>query len=94
MRFVEDRNVGCDLPLLDQPGQVLGRAIGAVGREMPRLEAEALGRSVKHGARSPDLRLPDRPGSLHIEDDRVLGIDQVVGRVGEEGVSLVSPGPL
>jgi hypothetical protein len=32
---------------------------------------------------------PDGAAGLDVEDDRVLGIDQVVGGVGEEGMALV-----
>ncbi len=37
VRFVEDGDVRLDLPLLDQPGEVRRRSIGAVGRQMPGL---------------------------------------------------------
>jgi len=48
--FIEHRNVRCDPPLLDQPGEVLGRAVGTVGNEALGLEPEALGGPVEHGA--------------------------------------------
>src|SRR5690606_7823521 len=74
--------------------KVLGRAIRTVRGEALGLEAEALGGPVEHGARGADLGLTDRPARLDIEDDRVVGVDQVVGGIGEEGVALVGAGPL
>jgi hypothetical protein len=38
--------------------------------------------------------LADGARRLDVDDDRIVGIDQVVGRVGEEGVALLRPGPL
>jgi hypothetical protein len=40
--LVDHRDMWRDLPLLDQPGEVLGRAIGTVCRQMLRVEGEAL----------------------------------------------------
>ena len=37
-----------------------------------------------------DLGLADRGGRLDIDDDRVVEVDQVVGRVGEEGRPAVA----
>jgi hypothetical protein len=58
------------------------------------LQAETLLGSVNHGARGTDFGLPNGAAGLDIEDDRVLGIDQIIGGVGEERVALVSTGPL
>jgi hypothetical protein len=41
--LVEHRDMWGNATLLDQEGEVLGRAIGTVGNEALRLEAEALG---------------------------------------------------
>ena len=92
--LVEHRNVRRDPALLDQPGEVLGRAIGAVGNQALRLEAEALGGPIEHSARGADFGLADGAARFDIEDDRVVGIDQVVGGIGEEGMALVGAGPL
>src|SRR6185437_833725 len=92
--LVEHRDVRSNAALLDQEGEVLGRAIGAVGGKALRLEAEALGGPVEHGARGAHLRLPNGPARLDIEDDRMVGVDQIVGGIGEEGLALVGPGPL
>ena len=47
--LVENRNMRLDLPLLDQPGQVCGRAIGAVSDKVPGRYAKASGGSIDHG---------------------------------------------
>ena len=39
------------------------------------------------------LRLPDRGGGLDIDDDRVVDIDQIVGRIGEEGLPAMRACP-
>ena len=41
-----------------------------------------------------EFRLPDGARGFDIDDHAVIGVDQVVGGVGEEGVSLVRAGPL
>lgn len=67
---------------------------GAVCRQMLRLQSKPLSGALEHSARSSDLCLTDGARGLHIEDDRVLGIDQIVRGIGEEGMPLVSAGPL
>lgn len=83
--LIEHRDVLCDAPPLDQEGQVLSGAIGAVGNQALRLQPDALRGTVEHRARGADLGLADGAARLDIEDDRVLGIDQLVGGIGEEG---------
>ena len=78
----------------DQPGEHLGRAIGAVGGQPLGLEAEAVLGALDHGARRADLGLADRRGRLDVDDDGVVEVDQVVGGVGEEGVPLQRAGPV
>jgi len=92
--FVGHRDMRLDPALVHQPGEVLGRAIGTVGGELGRPEAEALLRPVEHGAGRADFGLPDGTAGLDIDDDGVVEIDQIVGGIGEEGVTLQGPGPL
>ena len=87
-RFVEHGHMRLDAMLVDQPAGHLGRTIGAVAHE-----PEAIHGALDHAPGGQNLGLPDRGGRLHIDNDRVLGIDQVVGRVGEEGLSAMSAGP-
>ena len=90
-RLVEDGDVRLDAVLLDKPVEHRRRAVGAVGDQPLRVETEALHRSLHHGSRGADLGLADGAGRLDIDDDRVVGIDQVVRGIGEEGVALVAP---
>ena len=80
--------------LMHQPSEVLGRAIGSVGRQLFRIEAEAILGAVDHGARRADLRLPDRAARHDIDNDGMVEVDQVVDSVGEEGMPLERSGPL
>ena len=41
-----------------------------------------------------DCGLTDGAGRLDVNDDRVVGVDQVVGGIGKEGMALVRAGPL
>jgi hypothetical protein len=41
----------------------------------------------------PTSSLPDGTAGLDIDDDGMVEVDQVVGRIGEEGVALQSSGP-
>jgi hypothetical protein len=79
---------------MDQPGEHLGRAIGAVGAEPLGIEPEAVLDPLDHGPRRPNLRLPDGAAGLDVDNDGVVEVDQVVRRVGEEGLALVRAGPL
>src|ERR1700759_4538458 len=57
------------------------------------MQIEALHRAFDHALRSQNLGLPDRSGRFDIDDDRVVDIDQIVGRVSEEGLSPMGSGP-
>ena len=92
--LVEDRDVRLDPALMNQPGEHLGRAVGAVGGQPFRVEAEAILGAVDHGACRADLGLADRAARLDIDDDGMVEVDQVVGGVGEEGMPLQRAGPL
>jgi hypothetical protein len=92
--FVEDRDMRLDPALMHQPGEVLGRAVGAIGGEPNRPEAEAFLGSLNHGSGRADLGLPDGATGLDIDDDGVVEVDQIVGGVSEEGVALQGSGPL
>ena len=49
---------------------------------------------VNHRARRADLRLPDRAACLDLDNDGIVEVDQVIGGVGEEGMTLECAGPL
>jgi hypothetical protein len=51
------------------------------------VQIEALHRAFDHPLCGQDLGLTDRGRRFDIDDDRVVAVDQVVGRVGEEGRS-------
>src|SRR6059058_721878 len=89
LRFVEDRDVRLNPLLMDQPIQHLGRAIGAVADEALGIEIEACNRPLDHALGCRHLGLTDRRRRLDIDNDRVLDIDQIVVRIGEEGRSAV-----
>jgi hypothetical protein len=44
--------------------------------------------------RAADLGLPNGPRRLDVDDHAVVGVDQIIGGVGEEGVPLVRARPL
>ena len=50
--------------------------------------------TIDHRSGGSDLCLPDCAGRLHIDNDRVVEVDQVVRRVGEEGVPFEGACPL
>ena len=93
-RLIENGNVRRDLLLLDEPGEIIRRTICGVGDEIIRLQAEALFRALQHRSRSADLGLPDGARCFDVDDHSVIRIDQIIGRVGEEGVAFVRAGPL
>ena len=79
--------------LIDKPAKHLGRTVGAVAHQSGGVEIEALHRAFDHAFGGENLRLPDRGGRLDIDDDRIVGIDQIICRVGEEGLPAMSAGP-
>src|SRR5215475_8262146 len=82
-----------DAMLVDQPADHLSRAVSAVAHEFGRIEVEALHRTFDHAFGGEELGLSDRRGCFDIDDDRVLGVDQIVGRVAEEGLPAMGAGP-
>ena len=91
--FVEHRDVWLDPLLIDQPVQHLGRAVGGVANQPGRVEIEAFARALDHPLGRRHLGLADRRRRLDIDDDRVVDIDQVVGRIGKERRAPVGRGP-
>jgi len=66
---------------MDEPGQVLGRAVGGVCGQPLGPEAEAVLRPLDHGARGTHLRLPDGAARLGIDNDGMIEVDQIVGGI-------------
>jgi hypothetical protein len=58
------------------------------------MESEAIFSTLDHRACRTDLGLPDSTCRLDIDDDRSFEVDQVIVGIGEEGMPLVSAGPL
>jgi len=92
--MIENGNVRRDLLLLDEPGEIVRRAICGVGDEIIRLQTEALFRALQHRLRRADLCLPDGARRFDVDDHPMIRIDQIIGRVGEECMALVRAGPL
>jgi len=90
---VEHRDVWLDAALMHQPGEVIGGAVAGVGRKLLGPKAEALMRAIDHPALRRHLGLSDRCRCLHIQDDGVLQVDQIVGAVGEEGEPAIGSRP-
>lgn len=64
---------------VEQPGEERAGAIRLVRRQPLRLQAVLLGRPLDHAAARHDLLREAGGRRLHIDDDGVLGVDQVVG---------------
>ena len=92
--LVEDGNVRRSLLLFDEPRQALGRTIGTVGGQILRLQAEAILRSLEHGASRANLGLANCARGFNIDNHPVVGVDQIIGGVGKKGMALVRPRPL
>jgi hypothetical protein len=67
--------------------------VSAVAHEPGRIEVEALHRTFDHAFGGEDLGLSNRRGRFDINDDRVLGVDQIVGRIAKEGLPAMGAGP-
>jgi hypothetical protein len=56
-------------------------------------KAEVLVTAVRARCSGQNLSLADRGGRFHINDDRVVDIDQIVGGVSEESLPAKSSSP-
>jgi hypothetical protein len=83
--FVKHRDVRLDPAIVHEPVQHLGRAIGAVADQALGIQVEVFQRALDHALCRPHFGLADRRRCLDIDNDRMVGIDKVVGRIGEEG---------
>ena len=70
-----------------------GRSIGGVADQLGRIEIEAFPRALHHALCRQHLGLTDRRGRFDTDNDCIVGIDQVVGRVGKERWSAMRRGP-
>jgi hypothetical protein len=79
-----------------QEGTRLLRRLGPSGACDKRvwLHAEAGLRPLDHRLRRPNLGLPNGSRRLDVDDHAVVGVDQIIGGVGEEGMAFVRAGPL
>ncbi|OAI26419.1 hypothetical protein A1351_14905 [Methylosinus sp. R-45379] len=80
--------------MFDEPGEIVCRTVCSVGDKITRLQPEALLRALYHRSRSADLGLSDGARRFDVHDYSVIRIDQIIGRVREEGVALMRAGPL
>src|SRR6476620_4866527 len=94
LRFVEHRNMRRDAFLLDQPVQHRSCPVSGISDKPLRLKAEALLCSLDHGLCRADLGLPNGAGSLDVNDDAELHVDEIVVGISEECRSLMGSGPL
>ena len=90
---VPDCDMGRDL-FVDQPGQELAGSVRAVSRKPVRLQAKSLTGPFNHVLCGRHLILGPRWRCLDIDDDRVLGVDQIVEAVAELNtlIGLCRPG--
>src|SRR4029450_1113994 len=91
--LIEHGHMRRDAMLISQPAEHLGRAVGAVAEKAAGIEIEAINGPLDHPLCRQDLGLPDRGRCFDINDDRVVDVDQIVGRVGKERLPAMGSGP-
>ena len=79
---------------MDKPVQHLGRAVGTVANQALGIQIKALERALDHALYRQGFRLPDRRRGLDVDNDRVVHVDQIVGRIGEKRRPTMRRGPL
>ncbi len=94
LRLVEDRDVRCDPAMLDQPVEHGCGAICGIGDEAFGVQIEPRHGAVDHPACRTGFCLSDGTAGLDIDDHRIVGVNQVVCRIGEEGMAPIGCGPL
>ena len=82
-------SIGFSIPDRFVHRSLLGELLSAVGglglqRRTP----------LDHRLRRPNLGLPNGSRRLDVDDHAVVGVDQIIGGVGEEGMPLVRARPL
>src|SRR4029077_990299 len=80
LRLVDNRNMRCDVFLLDQPVQHRSCPVSGIPDKPSGLEAETLLCSLDHGPCRADLGT----GGFDIKDDAELHVDEIVVGVSEE----------
>ena len=73
----------CNLAI-DQPTEHRSRAVGGVRNQPLGMKIELVLHPVQHCACRANLGLPDRPAGFDIDDDTVIGIDEVIVGIGKE----------
>src|SRR5688572_28136909 len=91
--LVPDRDVRLDLLLLHQPREHRRRTVGHVSDEVVRLYLQALLNSLDHFLGGFYFLVSDSACCFHIKNDSGLHINEVVGRVTEEGRAPRSRSP-
>ena len=84
--MVKDRDERQYLSLECQPDQVLRRAESRVRRHPIGLQAKALFGPVDHLAHGANLCLPDRAAGVHVKNDPMVRVDEVIVGIGKEGI--------
>lgn len=82
-----------DALLMDEPAEHFRATISGIADQARRVEAEPVTAALDHVARGLVFGLADGCGCLHIHDDRVVQIDQIVGAVDEVGLAAISRRP-
>ena len=92
--LIDDGDVWGDATLPRQPVEHLTCAIGGIGDQAFGRQIEGVAHPIHHGPHSPNFGLPDRAGRLDIEDDAIVGVDQIVRGICEVGGSAPRSSPL
>src|SRR6476659_6458710 len=92
--FVDDRNVRCDLLLVDDPVERIRRTISRIGGEIGGFNVEPLLGPLDHCFSCTDLCLPNGAGGFDVQDDAELNVNEIIVRIGEERWPSHRAGPL
>ena len=91
--LVEHRDVRLDPAVIHQPVQHLGRAVAGIGDQPFRPQLEAVVNALDHGLGGGHLGLTRRRRGLHVDNDRVLHIDEIIGAISIDRRAAPGGGP-
>jgi len=91
--FVPYRHMRLDVFLLHHPGQHRSGTVSGIANEALRLDVELRFDPFDHRLGALDFCGSMSRCGLHIHDDAVFGIDQIVRGIGEERWAAWSSGP-
>ena len=94
LAFFKHRDERQNLAFECQPNKIVGRPVGRICGYPIWLQAKPLFGLVNHLAHGTNFSGPVRAAGIHVNDDTVIRIDQIIGGIRKECRTFTCGGPL